>query len=66
MAYRGTVRQWDIFRADLEYVVGSEQGGGRRPVIVVSNDGRGRRRRRGLVVLRCVIRGTIMPLIMVN
>lgn len=39
MAFKGTVHQWDTFVADLEYPVGSEQGGARRPVIVVSNDG---------------------------
>lgn len=39
MAFKGPVHQWDTFAADLEYPVGSEQGGARRPVIVVSNDG---------------------------
>lgn len=39
MAYIGRVRRWDVFWADLQPSVGSEQGGGRRPVIVVSNDG---------------------------
>lgn len=39
MAYLGAVRRWDIFWADLEPGVGSEQKGERRPVIVVSNDG---------------------------
>lgn len=39
MAYTGPIRRWDIFWADLEPVVGSEQAGERRPVIVVSNDG---------------------------
>lgn len=39
MAYLGKVRQWDVLRADLEFVTGSEQGGSNRPVIVVSNDG---------------------------
>lgn len=38
MAYGGPVRQWDVFRADLDHSVGSEQGGSNRPVIVVSND----------------------------
>src|SRR5687767_3672223 len=38
MAYIGRVRRWDVFWADLQPSVGSEQGGGRRPVIVVSND----------------------------
>lgn len=35
----GPVHQWDVFRADLNFPVGSEQGGENRPVIVVSNDG---------------------------
>ena len=39
MPYTGAVRRWDIYWADLEPVVGSEQRGERRPVIVVSNDG---------------------------
>lgn len=39
MAYMGAVRRWDIFWADLEPGVGSEQKGERRPVIVISNDG---------------------------
>lgn len=39
MAYLGPVHRWDIFWADLEPGVGSEQRGERRPVIVVSNDG---------------------------
>jgi len=39
MAYIGPVRRWDLFWADLDYPVGSEQGGDRRPVLVVSNDG---------------------------
>ncbi|MGI8508726.1 MAG: type II toxin-antitoxin system PemK/MazF family toxin [Gemmatimonadaceae bacterium] len=39
MSYRGPIRQWDTFWADLDFPVGSEQGGQRRPVIVVSNDG---------------------------
>lgn len=39
MAYIGRVRRWDVFWADLQPSVGSEQGGERRPVIVVSNDG---------------------------
>jgi mRNA interferase MazF len=38
MAYIGRVRRWDVFWADLQPSVGSEQGGERRPVIVVSND----------------------------
>ena len=39
MAYTGTVYRWDMFWADLEPGIGSEQKGERRPVIVVSNDG---------------------------
>ena len=39
MAYVGPVRRWDIFRTDLDPVIGSEQRGPDRPVIVVSNDG---------------------------
>lgn len=39
MAHLGSVRQWDLFRADLDFPVGSEQGGENRPVLVVSNDG---------------------------
>lgn len=39
MAYTGAVNRWDMFWADLEPGLGSEQNGERRPVIVVSNDG---------------------------
>jgi mRNA interferase MazF len=39
MAYVGGIKRWDAFWADLDYPVGSEQGGQRRPVLVVSNDG---------------------------
>jgi mRNA interferase MazF len=39
MAYTGPVHRWDLFWADLDYPVGSEQGGERRPVLVVSNNG---------------------------
>lgn len=39
MAYAGRVRQWALFEADLNFPVGSEQGGEQRPVLVVSNDG---------------------------
>jgi len=39
MAYAGRVRQWELFEADLNFPVGSEQGGDKRPVLVVSNDG---------------------------
>jgi mRNA interferase MazF len=35
----GPVQQWDLFWADLNFPVGSEQGGERRPVLVVSNNG---------------------------
>lgn len=33
------VKRWDFYWADLNFPVGSEQGGERRPVLVVSNDG---------------------------
>jgi mRNA interferase MazF len=39
MVYSGPIRRWDLFWADLDHPVGSEQGGARRPVLVVSNDG---------------------------
>ena len=39
MSYRGPVARWDLFLADLDFPVGSEQGGEARPVLVVSNDG---------------------------
>jgi mRNA interferase MazF len=39
MAHVGAVYRWDVFWADLEPGVGSEQRGVSRPVIVVSNDG---------------------------
>jgi mRNA interferase MazF len=39
MARLSSVRQWDLFRADLNFPVGSEQGGENRPVLIVSNDG---------------------------
>lgn len=38
MAHVGPVYQWEIFWADLEPHVGTEQAGERRPVLVVSND----------------------------
>jgi mRNA-degrading endonuclease toxin of MazEF toxin-antitoxin module len=38
MAHVGPVFRWDIFWADLEPHVGTEQAGDRRPVLVVSND----------------------------
>lgn len=37
MAYGGTVRRWDVFRADLDPGVGTELRK-TRPVIVLSND----------------------------
>ncbi len=39
MAYLGPVERWDVYWADLDPGVGSEQRGVCRPVIVVSNDG---------------------------
>ena len=39
MAHLGPVRRWELYEADLEFVVGSEQGGEKRPVLIVSNDG---------------------------
>lgn len=33
------VRRWEVYRANLEPVVGGEQAGTARPVLVVSNDG---------------------------
>lgn len=39
MVYSGEVRRWDLFWADLDFPVGSEQGGNRRPVLIVSNNG---------------------------
>ena len=39
MAYIGPVLRWDLFWADLDPAVGSEQAGERRPVLVLSNDG---------------------------
>lgn len=38
MAYLGPVKRWEVFWADLEPHVGSEQGGESRPVLVISND----------------------------
>jgi len=38
MAHTGPVYQWEIYWADLEPHVGTEQAGERRPVLVVSND----------------------------
>jgi mRNA interferase MazF len=39
MAYSGAVKQWEFYWADLDFPVGSEQGGDRRPVLVVANNG---------------------------
>lgn len=39
MAFAGAVSQWELFWADLNPAVGSEQGGHSRPVLIVSNDG---------------------------
>jgi mRNA interferase MazF len=39
MPYTGPVKRWDLFWADLDFPVGSEQGGDPRPVLIVSNDG---------------------------
>jgi mRNA interferase MazF len=36
---RHDVRKWDVFRANLDPVVGNEQAGKARPVMIVSNDG---------------------------
>lgn len=36
---RDEVRRWEFYWADLNFPVGSEQGGERRPVLVISNDG---------------------------
>lgn len=38
MAYLGKVYRWELYWADLEPHVGTEQAGARRPVLVVSND----------------------------
>lgn len=32
-------RRWDFYWADLDFPVGSGQGGSRRPVLIVANDG---------------------------
>ncbi len=39
MPYIGPVNRWDVFWADVEPGVGSEQRDARRPVIVMSNNG---------------------------
>lgn len=38
MAYLGPVARWELYRVDLDPVVGREQAGD-RPALVVSNDG---------------------------
>jgi mRNA interferase MazF len=52
MAYVGPVQRWELFWADLDPAVGSEQAGSSRPVMVVSND-------RANAVFRVV---TVLPL----
>jgi len=39
MAHVGAVLQWELYFADLDPVVGREQGGENRPVLILSNDG---------------------------
>lgn len=39
MTYAAKVRRWELYDADLDVPVGSEQGGAKRPVLVISNDG---------------------------
>ncbi len=39
MAYIGLVKRWNLYWADLNPSVGSEEAGDRRPVLVISNDG---------------------------
>jgi mRNA interferase MazF len=39
MAHVGTVLQWELYYADLDPVVGREQGGDSRAVLILSNDG---------------------------
>lgn len=39
MAHIGKVARWELYWADLDPAVGSEQAGPSRPVLVVSNDG---------------------------
>jgi mRNA interferase MazF len=38
MSYVGPVQRWELYWADLDPTVGSEQAGSSRPVLVVSND----------------------------
>jgi mRNA interferase MazF len=52
MAYVGPVQRWELFWADLDPAVGSEQAGSSRPVMVVSTD-------RANAVFRVV---TVLPL----
>jgi mRNA interferase MazF len=37
------VRRWEVYRANLDPVIGNEQAGRARPVMIVSNDGFNRR-----------------------
>lgn len=37
------VRRWEVYRANLDPVIGQEQAGKARPVMIVSNDGFNRR-----------------------
>jgi mRNA interferase MazF len=37
------IRRWEVYRANLDPVIGQEQAGRARPVMVVSNDGFNRR-----------------------
>lgn len=39
MVTRGDVRKWEVYRANLDPVVGHEQAGKARPVMIISNDG---------------------------
>ncbi|MBD0318895.1 MAG: type II toxin-antitoxin system PemK/MazF family toxin [Gemmatimonadetes bacterium] len=39
MPYHGPVARWELYWANLDPSVGSEQGGKRRPVLIVSNSG---------------------------
>ncbi len=37
------IRRWEVYRANLDPVIGQEQAGRARPVMIVSNDGFNRR-----------------------
>jgi mRNA interferase MazF len=37
------IRKWEVYRANLNPVIGNEQAGQARPVMIVSNDGFNRR-----------------------